>query len=715
MRFAKILSSFTLLFIGYTLVNGSTPKHYIVYMGDHSHPNSESVIRANHEILASVTGSLSEAKAAALHHYTKSFQGFSAMITPEQASQLAEYESVLSVFESKMNKLHTTHSWDFLGLETISKNNPKALDTTSDVIVGVIDSGIWPESESFTDYGLGPVPKKFKGECVTGEKFTLANCNKKIIGARFYSKGFEAEVGPLEGVNKIFFRSARDGDGHGTHTASTIAGSIVANASLLGIAKGTARGGAPSARLAIYKACWFDFCGDADILSAMDDAIHDGVDILSLSLGPDPPEPIYFENAISVGAFHAFQKGVLVSASAGNSVFPRTACNVAPWILTVAASTIDREFSSNILLGNSKVLKGSSLNPIRMDHSYGLIYGSAAAAVGVSATIAGFCKNNTLDPTLIKGKIVICTIEKFSDDRRAKAIAIRQGGGVGMILIDHNAKDIGFQFVIPSTLIGQDAVEELQAYIKTDKNPTARIYPTITVVGTKPAPEMAAFSSIGPNIITPDIIKASLLSRLYPDITAPGVNILAAWSPVATEATVEQRSIDYNIISGTSMSCPHITAVAAIIKSHHPHWGPAAIMSSIMTTATVMDNTRRIIGRDPNGTQTTPFDYGSGHVNPVASLNPGLVYEFNSKDVLNFLCSNGASPAQLKNLTGALTQCQKPLTASSNFNYPSIGVSNLNGSSSVYRTVTYYGQGPTVYHASVENPSGVNVKVTLQN
>ncbi|KAG4988880.1 hypothetical protein JHK82_031214 [Glycine max] len=710
MGFAKILSSFTVLFIGYTLVNGSTPKHYIVYMGDHSHPNSESVIRANHEILASVTGSLSEAKAAALHHYSKSFQGFSAMITPVQASQLAEYKSVVSVFESKMNKLHTTHSWDFLGLETINKNNPKALDTTSDVIVGVIDSGIWPESESFTDYGLGPVPKKFKGECVTGEKFTLANCNKKIIGARFYSKGIEAEVGPLETANKIFFRSARDGDGHGTHTASTIAGSIVANASLLGIAKGTARGGAPSARLAIYKACWFDFCSDADVLSAMDDAIHDGVDILSLSLGPDPPQPIYFENAISVGAFHAFQKGVLVSASAGNSVFPRTACNVAPWILTVAASTIDREFSSNIYLGNSKVLKrfmclqGSSLNPIRMEHSNGLIYGSAAAAAGVSATNASFCKNNTLDPTLIKGKIVICTIETFSDDRRAKAIAIRQGGGVGMILIDHNAKDIGFQFVIPSTLIGQDAVQELQAYIKTDKNPTAIINPTITVVGTKPAPEMAAFSSIGPNIITPDIIK--------PDITAPGVNILAAWSPVATEATVEHRSVDYNIISGTSMSCPHVTAVAAIIKSHHPHWGPAAIMSSIMTTATVIDNTRRVIGRDPNGTQTTPFDYGSGHVNPVASLNPGLVYDFNSQDVLNFLCSNGASPAQLKNLTGVISQCQKPLTASSNFNYPSIGVSSLNGSLSVYRTVTYYGQGPTVYRASVENPSGVNVKVT---
>lgn len=180
---------------------------------------------------------------------------------------------------------------------------------------------------------------------------------RKIIGARFYSKGFEAESGPLESFNLPFFRSARDGDGHGTHTASTIAGSIVANVSLFGMARGTARGGVPSARLAIYKACWFDMCSEADILSALDDAISDGVDILSISIGPDPPQPSYFENAISIGAFHAFQRGILVSASAGNSAFPGTATNVAPWILTVAASSVDREFHSIVYLGNSKVLK----------------------------------------------------------------------------------------------------------------------------------------------------------------------------------------------------------------------------------------------------------------------------------------------------------------------------------------------------------------------
>ncbi|KAK7845656.1 cucumisin [Quercus suber] len=542
MRLVKVLT--ILFFIRFAFVHATATdaKHYIVYMGEHAHPNLESVVRANHEILASVTGS-------------KSFRGFSAMLTPEQAQQLADKDLVVSVFQSKMNMFHTTHSWEFLGTDSAQQYNQMPMESTSNTIVGVIDKGIWPESKSFNDKGLGPVPKKFKGECVTGEHFRLANCNRKIIGVRFYLKGFEEESGPLESFNLPFLRSARDGDGHGTHTASTIAGSIVANVRLFGMARGTARGGAPSARLAIYKACWFDMCSEADIHSALDDAISDGVDILSISIGPDPHQPSHFENAILIGAFHAFQRGILASASAGNSAFPGTATNVAPWILTVAASSVDREFHSIVYLGNSKVLKGFSLNPIKMETYYGLIAGSVAAAPGVTAKNASFCKNNTLDQTLVKGKIV--------------------AGVVGLILIDSSIKDVSFQFVIPGTLIGQEEAEELQAYMISEKNPVGKISPTITVLNIKPAPEMVVFSSMGPNIITPDIIK--------PNITGPGLNILAAWSPVVTTATAEQ-SVDYNIISSASLSCPHVSAVAAIVKSYQPSWSPAAIMSAIMTT-----------------------------------------------------------------------------------------------------------------------------------
>ncbi|KAK8596143.1 hypothetical protein V6N12_064642 [Hibiscus sabdariffa] len=550
--------------------------------------------------------SLERAKEAALHHYSKSFRGFSAMLTPEQAQRVAERNGVVSVFESRTNKLHTTHTWDFLGIDSIQQYKNHQKDSSSDVIVGVIDTGVWPESESFSDEGLGPVPEKFKGECETGEQFELSNCNRKIIGARYHYKGFEAEIGPLESQGGTFFRSARDSDGHGSHTASTIAGSVVENVSLFGMARGTARGGAPGARLAIYKACWFNFCSDADVLLAMDDAISDGVDILSLSLGPNPPQSIYFEDAVSIGAFHAFHKGILVSCSAGNSFFPGTASNVAPWILTVAASSVDRIFNSNVYLGNSRVLKGFSLNPLKMDASYGLVAGSAAAAKGVSPNNASFCKNNTLDATLINGKIVVCTIEAITDDRKAKSIFIRQGGGVGIILIDPLAKDVGFQFVLPGTLIGQEEAIQLQEYMKTEKNPT----------------------------------------------------------------------------------------------------------SSVAAPATVLDNTKHLIGRQPFGNETTPFDYGSGHVNPTAALEPGLIYDYDSTDLINFLCSIGANPAQLKNLTDQLTYCQKPFVPSYDLNYPSIGVSNMNGSLSVHRTVTYYGEDPTVYDAYIDHPVGVKVRVT---
>ncbi|OVA03588.1 Peptidase S8/S53 domain [Macleaya cordata] len=695
-------------FFRYVLINEaiSTTKHYIVYMGDHSHLDSQSVISSSHEMLASVTGSIRQAEEAVVHHYSKSFRGFSAILTPEQAQQLSERESVISVFESRTHRVQTTHSWEFLQIDAIPQYSHVTNESEyeSDVIVGVIDTGIWPESESFSDKGLGPVPKRFKGECVVGDQFTVKNCNRKIIGARFYSRGFEAEYGPLESLNRTFFRSPRDENGHGTHTASTVAGSVVNNVSIFGIARGTARGGMPSARLAIYKACWLTDCSEADLLSAFDDATNDGVDILSVSVGL--AQSSFFTDAISIGSFHAFRKGVLISASAGNARFPGTAINLAPWILTVAASSIDREFNSNVYLGNSKILKGTSINPLKMNKYYGIIAATAAAAAGVSAENASFCKNNTLDHNLIKGKIVVCTLNDSTESRGDKSVAVRQGGGVGMILIDPIGKDVGVQFVIPATLIGQNEAEVLQEYLTTAKIPTAKIYPTITVLNTSPAPRMAVFSSMGPSVITPEIIK--------PDITAPGLNILAAWSPLGIDGSAG-RPVDYNIVSGTSMSCPHVSAIAAIIKSRHPSWSPSAIKSAIMTTATVMDNTGRPILKDPDGSPTTPFDYGSGHINPVAALDPGLIYDFGSNDIINFLCSNSDSPAEIRNVTGEPVTCKNPPIPSYDLNYPSIGVASMNGSVSVLRTVTYYGKGPTAFNASVENPSGVKVAVTPYN
>ena len=164
----------------------------------------------------------------------------------------------------------------------------------------------------------------------------------KLIGARDYTG---------EGT--------RDNQGHGSHTASTAAGNAVAGASFFGIGNGTARGGVPAARVAAYKVCIPTGCTTESILSAFDDAIADGVDFISISIGDDSAIP-YEKDPIAIGAFHAMAKGILTVNSAGNSgPTPNSVASVAPWILTVAASTTNREFLTKVVLQNGKTLSVS--------------------------------------------------------------------------------------------------------------------------------------------------------------------------------------------------------------------------------------------------------------------------------------------------------------------------------------------------------------------
>lgn len=203
-----------------------------------------------------------------------------------------------------------------------------------------IDAGIWPESRSFSDHGYKAIPPRWKGVCQLGQAWGGTNCSRKIIGARYYAAG-------LNKANlKKNYMSARDMNGHGTHTASTAAGAVVEGVSLHGLGAGVARGGAPRARLAVYKVAWEEergvYVATAAVLAALDDAIHDGVDILSLSLVVDED---------SFGALHAVQKGITVVYAGGNSgPRPQVLFNTAPWVITVAASKIDRSFPTAITL-----------------------------------------------------------------------------------------------------------------------------------------------------------------------------------------------------------------------------------------------------------------------------------------------------------------------------------------------------------------------------
>ncbi|CAN6253065.1 unnamed protein product [Urochloa humidicola] len=341
-----------------------------------------------------------------LYTYAHAATGIAARLTAEQAAHAAAGEGVLAVYPDQARQLHTTHTPAFLHLTEAAGLLPAATGGgASSAVVGVLDTGLYPIGRgSFAaSAGLGRAPKSFSGGCVSTASFNAsAYCNSKLIGAKFFYQGYEAALGhPIDETKES--KSPLDTEGHGTHTASTAAGAPVAGAGLFDYAKGQAVGMDAGARIAAYKICWKSGCYDSDILAAMDEAVADGVDVISLSVGSSGYAPSFFQDSIAIGAFHAVSKGIVVSCSAGNSgPGEYTATNIAPWILTVGASTIDREFPADVVLGDGRVFGGVSLYA-----------GEPLGSTKLPLVFAGDCGSRLcllgeLDPKKVAGKIVVC-------------------------------------------------------------------------------------------------------------------------------------------------------------------------------------------------------------------------------------------------------------------------------------------------------------------
>ncbi|KAJ6328520.1 hypothetical protein OIU77_010249 [Salix suchowensis] len=341
---------------------------YIVYLGDQL--NNVSAVQTHLDVLLSIKSSDFEARESIVYSYTKIFNAFAAKLSKAEARKLSRREEVLSVFPNRYHKLHTTKSWDFIGLPNTTKRN---LKMERNMVVGLLDTGITPKSESFKDDGFGPPPKKWKGTC--GHYANFSGCNNKLVGARYFK--LDGKPDPSDILSPV------DVDGHGTHTSSTLAGNLIPDAHLFGLARGAARGAVPNARVAMYKVCWMSSgCSDMDLLAGFEAAIHDGVDVLSISIGGVKAN--YVSDALAIGAFHAMKKGIITVASGGNDgPSPGSVANHAPWILTVAASGINREFRSKVELGNGKIVSGVGVNTFQpKQKSYPLVSGADAGYSG---------------------------------------------------------------------------------------------------------------------------------------------------------------------------------------------------------------------------------------------------------------------------------------------------------------------------------------------
>ncbi|KAG8098262.1 hypothetical protein GUJ93_ZPchr0013g34547 [Zizania palustris] len=645
---------------------------YIVHMVSSAMPND---FAAHGEWYAASLQSVSDA-ATVMYTYDTLVHGYSARLTRAEAEALELLPGVLLVNPEVRYELHTTRTPEFLGLDRAEALFPQS-STASDVIVGVLDTGVWPERPSYDDTGFGTVPAGWKGKCEEGNDFNASACNNKLIGARFFLTGYEAAKGPVDTSKES--RSPRDNDGHGTHTSSTAAGSAVRGADLLGYAAGTAKGMAPHARVATYKVCWTGGCFSSDILKAMEVAVTDGVDVLSLSLGGGTAD--YYRDSIAVGAYSAMERGIFVSCSAGNAgPGAATLSNGAPWITTVGAGTLDRDFPAHIVLGNGKNYSGVSLysgKPLPTTPVPFIYAGNAS-----NSSMGALCMSGSLIPDKVAGKIVLC--DRGTNARVQKGFVVKDAGGAGMLLANTAANGeelVADAHILPGAGVGEKAGNALRAYASSDPNPTASIVFAGTQVGIKPSPVVAAFSSRGPNTVSSGVLK--------PDMIAPGVNILAAWSGSVGPSVLpgDNRRVGFNIISGTSMSCPHVSGLAALLRAAHQDWSPAAIRSALMTTAyTGYPNGNGILDV-ATGLPATPLDYGAGHVDPSKATDPGLIATL----------TKHSTEACSANRTYAVTA----------LNYPSFSVTfpAAGGTEKHTRTVTNVGQ-PGTYKVTASAASG---------
>ena len=629
-----------------------------------------------------------------LYDYRYAVNGFTAVLTPSQAAQLAQTPGVASVEPDVAVPLATATSPAFLKLDApggLWEQVGGAGSAGEGVIIGMVDGGVWPEHPSFSDRtGTNDNSRDSKlsyqqvpgwhGRCTPGEAFNASMCNQKLIGAQYFAAGRLANLA----MPDYEYLSPRDYGGHGTHTSSTAGG----NAVPVPASSATMSGVAPRARIATYKVCFDDgegtgTCFNSDSVAAIDQAVIDGVDVINFSIGGTTSA---FTHVVEVAFFNAAEAGVFVAASAGNSgPTASTVAHPSPWITTVAATSHPRTGTTSITLGNGATYTGASTAaatpslPIVLSSAVGLPNGDNPATPDNEVAL---CFSGTLDPAKVAGRMVVC--DRGVNARVDKSLAVAMAGGRALVLANVVAGTLDADFhSVPTIHVDPVAGAAIKAYAA-GANPTGRIAAaTITPTGAPAA--IASFSSRGP-------VVAAGGDLLKPDVSAPGVSVLAAVAPPGNGGAL------FALYQGTSMSSPHVAGLAALFKQLHPNWTPMMIKSALMTTATQMTGAANM----------APFNAGSGLVNPTAAMDPGLVFDSTPAEWLAFVCGTGQIPTS--NCTAAGVTPINP----TDLNTPSIAVSRATESLPyvVTRRVTNVGHSNATYNASVTTITGFTAVVS---
>jgi hypothetical protein len=537
------------------------------------------------------------------------YGGVAATVPANRVAEIAKMPGVVAVQSDTLRKPETDSSPSFIGADKLYPSLGGAANAGKGVIFGDLDTGAWPEHPSFADNGnLGAPPAKADGTpraCDFGDNpLTPANdpfkCNNKLISGQPFLATYLSD--PARAAAEIY-KSARDSEGHGTHTASTAAGDIVQNATVLGVDRGPIHGIAPGAYLAVYRVCGIQGCFSSDSAAAVQQAIKDGVKVINFSIGGGA-QP--FSDPVELAFLDAYAAGVFVSASAGNSgPGAATAEHLSPWVMTVGASTQKREFDSTLTVtgdGATATFTGASITQGA---------GPAPIVLASAAPYSDLTCGHAAPAGTFTGKIVACQRGGTNADgpigRVQKGFNVSKGGAAGMILYNPTLADVETDnHFLPAVHLADGT--QFLAFLTA--HPTSMGSFTAGTKANGQGDVMAAFSSRGPG---GNFIK--------PDITAPGVQILAGNTPTPDEVADGPPGNYFMAIAGTSMAAPHDTGSALLLKALHPTWTPGMIKSAIMTTA------GQHVVKEDGTTKADPFDDGAGRVDLTVAGNPGLTFD----------------------------------------------------------------------------------------